>query len=184
MMPCAGSSSTIDALELGEERVAVAHARCRAGRCAALQQARAARGSRSAGACSPIRASGGWSRPCTRASSAVARLSAASIAGSRRRDRSPLRSDSGCPAVGLIFLLARKAQRRAAALRCDMTLPTARIAAEDRCQAIAPSTPSTDVAPGIGFARLGVVGGDMADFMAEREGELGLIVHQSPSAGA
>jgi hypothetical protein len=80
--------------------------------------------------------------------------------------------------VGLIFLVAREAEGRELGtarshFRDRIAETAADDAAEDR------SEDSKDAAPlRIGFARLLVIGGDVADLVAEREGELRLIVHQ------
>ena len=76
--------------------------------------------------------------------------------------------------IGLIFLLAREAQsiEPGAALEHVAHDPGAKDRADDLAEH------AQRAAPRISFARMGVVGGDMADLVAEREGELGFVVHQ------
>ena len=152
----------IDALELREELVAVAHARAEpARRLRACASARCIRFSLSGWvlAHSGRLAVGRGPGP---APAARSRGSARRALRARRPDHSPPRSGSACQRVGLIFLVAREAERRSAAAACS------RICEIMPPKTLLPSTaprtwPSTPmrVAAGILLARLGVVGGDM-----------------------
>src|SRR4029079_10029005 len=76
--------------------------------------------------------------------------------------------------VGLIFLVAREAEE--IELRSLLDVVAERTAAENRAETL----PELAIAAllGILLADVGVVCGDMADLVPEREGELGLVIHQ------
>ena len=77
--------------------------------------------------------------------------------------------------IGLIFLLAREAQRIEPRARLRERRRDA--GAEDRTDDLPKH--AERIALGILLADMGVVGGDVADFVPERERELGLVVHQA-----
>ena len=177
--PCAGSSSTKMPFELRQELVAVAHARAEPAGLPRLGQRALDAVLAQAGECWPIPASGGCRGPAraprerSRASIACKDAGAAGgiVAGADRGS-----AGQACPPD--IPARARSSASRAARASAPSARPHCRSPPPTTLPRIAPSTPRTELRLRIGLARLRVVGGDVADLMAEREGKLGLIVHQ------
>ena len=175
MMPCAGSSSTIDALDLVEEDVAIANAGAERGRSPAPRQRPLHPVFAQRVRARPFRRSGGWCGPGPAPRARLCAAQRSEHAGSAGGIVAGRDHVAQAKRVGLIFLLAREAQQ--VELRARRVQDLVRSRRRRSLRRSGRDTPS-GLRSRILLADVGVVGGDMPDFMAEREGELRLVVHQ------